>query len=512
MNKTRKFSDIDQFGDFQTPISLARRVCLLVKESGFDPASIIEPSCGLGAFLQASLETFPRAKSIFGLEINPRYVKLAGEKIRSFLCPEKSIKIRSGDFFHFNWRDILRNMPAPLLVLGNPPWITSAELGRISGWNIPPKENSDRLRGIDAITGKSNFDVSEWMLRENVKWITEKGGVLAVLCKTSVARKVLAYAWKNSLPLSCASLFHIDTRSLFGAAVDACLLLASSLSPQAGENTCRVYDSLEATSSSGEFGWDNKQLIANVSLYRQWSFLSAKGLKGWRSGIKHDASKIFELQRRQGKWVNGFDETVDVEPEVVYPLLKSADLSKGHSPKHWLIIPQKNMQENTANLRKKAPKAWSYLNDHASVLNSRKSSIYRNRPPFSIFGVGPYTFAPWKVAIAGLYKKLRFRVVSSFQGKPVVFDDTCYFFPCRSEEECSLLCDLLTSKPAQEFLESLIFWDAKRPITASVLNRLDIHALACTLGKQCALANELAKRQTVDYQEIENQLSLFPEN
>ena len=34
-----------------------------------------------------------------------------------------------------------------------------------------------------------------------------------------------------------------------------------------------------------------------------------------------------------------------------------------------------------------------------------------------------YTFEPWRVAISGFYKKLNFRVVGSFEGKPIVLDD-----------------------------------------------------------------------------------------
>ena len=95
-----------------------------------------------------------------------------------------------------------------------------------------------------------------------------------------------------------------------------------------------------------------------------------------------------------------------------------------------------------------------------------------------MFGVGDYAFAPWKVAISGFYKRLEFCVLGRFHRKPIVLDDTAYFLPCRTRAEAVLLVALLHSRPAQEFLHSLIFWDAKRPITASILGRLDLLALA----------------------------------
>ena len=139
-----------------------------------------------------------------------------------------------------------------------------------------------------------------------------------------------------------------------------------------------------------------------------------------------------------------------------------------------------------------APRTWDYLNKHASLLNSRASSIYRNRPQFSIFGVGDYSFASWKVAISGFYKFLNFNVVGPFEGKPVVFDDTCYFLSCENEDEATCLAEILNSQPAKEYFSSLIFWDAKRPITMDLLRSLNIDALAQELD----LYSKLHKHST----------------
>ena len=127
---------------------------------------------------------------------------------------------------------------------------------------------------------------------------------------------------------------------------------------------------------------------------------------------------------------------------------------------------------------------WRYLLDHAHLLDARGSSIYRKRPRFAVFGVGAYTFAPWKVAVSGLYKRLAFAVVGPHQGRPVVFDDTVYFLSCHSQDEADTVASLLRSSVAQDFYSAYIFWDAKRPITAEVLNQLNVLALARELGVQ----------------------------
>jgi len=79
---------------------------------------------------------------------------------------------------------------------------------------------------------------------------------------------------------------------------------------------------------------------------------------------------------------------------------------------------------------------------------------------------------------------LRFQVVGPEAGRPVVFDDTCYFMACRCRVEAERVAALLGSDIAGEFFAALVFWDAKRPITAELLRRLDIRRLARELGQE----------------------------
>ncbi|MGA1134348.1 MAG: SAM-dependent methyltransferase, partial [Prochlorotrichaceae cyanobacterium] len=51
-----------------------------------------------------------------------------------------------------------------------------------------------------------------------------------------------------------------------------------------------------------------------------------------------------------------------------------------------------------------------------------------------------------------------------------------------TEEEAHLILSLLHSPPALEFLESMIFWDEKRPITIAILSRLSLKAVAQEVG------------------------------
>ena len=111
---------------------------------------------------------------------------------------------------------------------------------------------------------------------------------------------------------------------------------------------------------------------------------------------------------------------------------------------------------------------------------------YRGQPPYAIFGVGPYTFAPWKIAISGLYKRCVFRLVgprdTETSQRPVVLDDTCYFLPFTSKSAAKRALAALQSPLAQDFLTSRVFWDAKRPINKALLQSLDLGAVLAPMG------------------------------
>lgn len=84
--------------------------------------------------------------------------------------------------------------------------------------------------------------------------------------------------------------------------------------------------------------------------------------------------------------------------------------------------------------------------------------------------------------MSGFYKRLRFNLVGPLDGKTVVFDDTVNFLSFDTEEEARFVYRLITSDPALEFLESMIFWDEKRPITTEMLRRLSLKEVARELG------------------------------
>jgi len=491
-----------EFGDFQTPPELAALACRRIATLCPTPQTIVEPSCGQGSFLLAALDQFPAAQRVLGVEINAAHISELETRLRE-RRGTRSVVLRHGDFFQLDWTELLQSAAEPVLVIGNPPWVTNSDLGTMASTNLPRKTNVDHLAGLAALTGKSNFDVSQWLLRQLGEQLDGRCGTLAMLCKTAVARKVLAGLWNQGCQIDRAELVRIDAARWFGAAVDACLLVCRFASARHSARAA-VFANLDARHPDAWLGWRDGTLVADADRYERWRWLRAEDRAAgrnsrparfestgdgdapliWRSGIKHDCAAVMELRNEGRLWRNGLGERVDVEPCRVFPLIKGSDVAHDRvaTPARSLLVTQHSLQSETADLQQSAPRTWAYLLSHAARLDGRKSSIYRGRARFAQFGVGPYAFAPYKVAACGLYKSPRFCVVGPVGGQPVCCDDTIYFLPSDTRAVAESLATLLDSQPAREFFASQLFPDAKRPLTAELLRRLDLPRLAAHLG------------------------------
>lgn len=505
----RKAKDKWEYGDFQTPPPLAEVAIATLQRSGFNPKTVLEPTCGKGAFLLAAIQAFPKVARFVGVDINSQYLTILQNQIS---LPERSgtIDLLHGDFFSLDWRALLRDLPQPILIVGNPPWVTCSELGLLASENLPNKSNFQERRGYDAITGKSNFDISEWMLLQNLDWLKNRRGVIALLCKMAVARKALFHAWKHQLAISGAKIFMIDAQKHFGASVDACFLVIDMIG-EASSADCAVYDDFISDQPTQVIGYHDEVILSNIKYYEKWRHLKGSDkVYTWRSGIKHDCSKVMELEMEGEQYRNGIGELINIEDDYVYPMLKSSDIGNDQIRygRKYMLVTQKHVGEDTSVIKRMAPKTWRYLEAHDNLFEKRASSIYLNRPKYSIFGVGNYSFSPWKVAISGFYKHLSFKFIEPQKGKIIVLDDTSYFLPCWSESETYFVANLLNSEPAQQFIESMIFWSDKRPITIEILKRLDLRALSVELGCEEDYLKFARCRKDRECEVVQGQLSL----
>ncbi len=182
------------------------------------------------------------------------------------------------------------------------------------------------------------------------------------------------------------------------------------------------------------------------------------------------------LERPDGLWVvrnltEGAKVKVDevtepIEPDLLYPLLRGRDVQRWNAEPSALIllthepgmrlkaIPDKEMQT-------RYPRTYGYLKRFEKVLRERAAfKRYFTRkdkngrtvetgPFYSMFDVGDYTFAPWKVVWREQASAMTASVVGGRDGKAVIPDHKLMLVDCTSEQEAHFVCACLNSSLGQ---------------------------------------------------------------
>lgn len=447
-----------EFGDYQTPPEFCDKVCKYIAEKhiaeGLDV--MLEPTCGIGNFLEAA-EKLLQFKRICGVEINPAYVNQARRK-------SPTASIFQGNIFEVSTNEFCGTKN--VLVLGNPPWVNNSSQTN----NLPIKQNFKGLRGIEAITGASNFDICEYIILKLLDEYKNSNSAICMLCKTTVARNILMEMARRKIAYRRVKILRFDGNKVFGISAAACVLVIELATDKVcGKVNCDVSD-FETDERLGTWIATAKTVeSADVK-----ENLEGKCQLTWRQGVKHDCGKVMELKQEGGDFVNKYGEQVKIEKDRVFPLVKSSDFKKPilHQFDKSVIVTQEKPKQDTSYIRDKYPRTWAYLQEHDEDFDRRKSIIYKKAPQFSMFGVGDYTFAPYKVGVSGFYKTPMFSLL--YADKPVMTDDTAYFLPFYDYDTAYSMMLLLNSKKVQNFLKSIAFFDSKRPYTVKLLSRVDL--------------------------------------
>lgn len=476
--------DRTEYGDFQTNSNLAIQVAEYCSKNLSNPKIVVEPTCGKGNFIVASLRTFKRIEKIFGIEIYKQYVWETKFNIVDFFIDNPSInkpeiEIIHCNVFDFDFKKIaIENSKKETLVIGNPPWVTNSKLSSLESNNLPTKSNFKKHSGFEAITGKGNFDIGEYITLMVFDAFQNQQGNFAFLVKNSVVKNVVFDQRLRGYRISDLRKLTIDSKKEFNVSVEASLFFCKL--NENPESTCKEFNFYAPTKLNNIFGWVKDKFVSDVEHYKHSCEIDGTCPFEWRQGIKHDLSALMELERVNGHFVNGLNQEFNLEDDIVYGVLKSSDLKHlvVNNTRKFTIITQKKVGQDTSYIKKEFPKTFNYLNKNKSFFEQRKSSIYNNKPDFSIFGIGDYSFTPYKIAISGLYKNYFFNLVLPQNGKPIMLDDTCYLLGFDKLEFAAYTFILLNSKKTKEFLKSITFSDAKRTFTKDVLMRIDLAKLA----------------------------------
>lgn len=481
--------DRAEYGDFQTNSDLANKVTLYLASKNISPEVVIEPTCGKGNFIIASLRNFKNIKNVFGVEIYRPYVWETKFSIIDFFLSNPNsnkpqISIVHCNVFDFDFKAIANKHSAnDILVIGNPPWVTNSKLGSLNSTNLPKKTNFKNHSGLDAMTGKGNFDIAEFITLTMIETFQNMKGNLLLLVKNSVIKNIVFDQNKNSYKISAIEKHCIDSKKEFNVSVEAALFYCKLNSQPTFD--CLEFNFYNNQKSQLKFGWLNDKFVSNIDSYIHTKEIDGECPFVWRQGLKHDCSTIMELDKVNGHYVNGLNEEVNLEDDLVYGILKSSDLKNTviNQTRKFTIVTQKKVGQETKYIKTAYPKTYEYLTEHQANFDARKSSIYNNKPLFSIFGIGDYSFKPFKVAISGLYKTFHFTLILPQDNKPVMLDDTCYLIGFDKIEFAVYTLILLNSETTVKFLQSVTFPDAKRTFTKDVLMRIDLLELSKQIDK-----------------------------
>jgi hypothetical protein len=166
----------------------------------------------------------------------------------------------------------------------------------------------------------------------------------------------------------------------------------------------------------------------------------------------------------EGAKIKVDEVTEPLEPDLLYPLLRGRDVQRWRAEPSALILmvqdPVKRRGIDEKELQTRYPRTYGYLKRFEPVLRQRAAfkryftrperggKVKETGPFYSMFDVGDYTFAPWKVVWPNIASMLNAAVVGSSEGKVVVPQHIVTLVACETEEEAHYICALINSSSA----------------------------------------------------------------
>ncbi|MCL4466486.1 MAG: SAM-dependent DNA methyltransferase [Chloroflexi bacterium] len=164
--------------------------------------------------------------------------------------------------------------------------------------------------------------------------------------------------------------------------------------------------------------------------------------------------------------------TEALEEGLLYPLLRGRDVKRWRCASSALILlaqdPDKREGIEGARIQAEYPRTAGYLERFTDILRARaafkryytrkdnRGRVIETAPFYSMFNIGRYTLAPWKVVWREVASSLDAAVVGVVNAKPVIPDHTLIMVDCPTQQEAHYLCAALNSSPAKLAVESYI--------------------------------------------------------
>lgn len=491
-------------GEYYTPDWLAEKV--LVETFGGelgDPSKrVLDPACGSGTFLvliighvlqrvasgqlgrRRALELILR--NVAGFDVHPLAVRTART---NYLCALGDLLADADgpvDVPVYEMDSVLarEDVSAFDYVVGNPPWVNWESLSgpyrrrTMALWEhygLFPK----RCTAMQTILGAAKYDVSMLLTYVSADRHLCTGGRLGFLVSQSLFKTAAAgqgfrrFRLPDGTPLRVCRVEDLVKLKPFPSTTNRTAILVIEKGRETeypvnyrihtpGREACWNARPVAADPSSA---WMTARpgaltAIARVlgkSDYRAREGVNTGGANGvfWIEVTGQNANRVRIRNVTEGARKEVPSVCGAVEPELVYPLLRGRNVARWNAgPRHSILITHRPGMKlraiSVAELSRTYRGASSYLKKFVGPLRERpafKRYFQPTAPFYSLFNIGEYTFAPWKVVWREQALPFTAAVIGPMNDRIVVPDHKLMSVAVDSEAEAHYLCGALNSLP-----------------------------------------------------------------
>jgi methylase of polypeptide subunit release factors len=389
-------------------------------------------------------------------------------------------------------------------VVGNPPWINWESLPQPYRERSAPLWQEYGLfvhSGMDTILGKGKKDLSTLMTYVVADRYLKAGGKLAFVITQSAWKTAGAgqgfrrfRLGQDGAPLQVVHVDDLSRLQVFeGASTRTSVFVLrkgeatrypvpytywqktsrgqgldydSTLEEVSAQTRCLQFQAAPVDKNDPTSAWLTARPRALAAIQKVLGRSAYRAYEGVNSG---GANAVYWLEiltkRPDGMLVirnvtEGAKREVDsttacLEPDLVYPLLRNRDVQcwKAQPSLYILMMqdPQTRRGLDATLVQQRYPKTWAYLKRFEKDLRERSgfqryftrkqgSQVIETAPFYSMFNVGEYTFAPWKVVWGRMGNRIEAAVVSN-----AIPQETISFVACNSEDEAHYIAALINS-------------------------------------------------------------------
>ncbi|MEZ5358110.1 MAG: N-6 DNA methylase [Candidatus Zixiibacteriota bacterium] len=554
-------------GEYYTPEWLAKHVFdSLIPPEHIDD-SIIDPSCGSGVFLLTALshrlhknpntDISELLSGISGIDINPLAVQAARTNLL-LLCadvPRSKALVELPVYC----ADLLTHNPVEKFdyVLGNPPWIF---------WNnLPPLYRNEieslmidyRLKATEQSSmrrlGSAGKDISTLFFYRAIDKLLKPRGKLGFVITQSVFQSTAADEFRqftfpdgSGIRIEKVEDWRGDSPFAFDTRNKTAVVYA-----QKGETTkypvpySLMHRSNGSITEIKRFATpsdvSNPQSFWSISAHRRIMSPDSRNCPYQpRLGIETKLESVFRIHpqsttnhgsiavindRRRAK-IPVDSYRADIEADMIFPFVGGGGIHRWQArPMGYYIV------THTADTGMKAisedhmqaayPKTLSYFHHFQAQLGTR--SLHRRwgaqQPYYAMYGIGPYTFAPFRVAWKRTTRDFSAVVLSTIHDdilgeKQLLANGKVMIIPFEDEAEAHFVCAVLNASVFRERINNSITSEAHRDIIRVIPWKkfdpsLHYHQKLISLSKQLHAINRQPFEDIKDQQTLEAELDLI---